>query len=711
MKPLKRRDLLLWPLATGFASSAWNAWGQASADPHAWLETVESADALAWVNGHNAETLALVGLEPDFARRRRETLATLSSSSNVSFVSRHGEYLYNFARSSRRPHGMWRRTTLQEYAKEQPSWETLLNVDELAREESRNLVFAGANVHATSERALVFFSSGGEDKVEVREFDLKNRGFVQGGFNTPTAKQSLGWFGPDELLIATDTGPGSQTTSGYAMVLRRWKRGTELLTAHEVLRGQPTDVQVHPGTRREEGLPPAALLNRQMRFYERERHLLLADGPPVRMDLPPDANAWLEQDWLVVALRNAWSTGARNFAAGSLLAIPMAQATASQREIHVLLEGRERRRLVRTAKVKDGFIIAYTDNLQPQLIFQRQDGDAFRTVVLPAPQFGLLTISADRPSKDNRFWMTTQAPISPQVFSLLDADAPGKPVLSKSQPHAFDASKLQVRQLQARSEDGTMIPYTVIGPAGAAAPQATLLYGYGGFGLTVDLDYQRLPGINWLQYGGVMVLAHIRGGGEFGPAWYNAGKGMLRQTAFADFIAVAQDLVGRGITTPKQLGIYGASNGGALVTAVMVQRPDLFGAVVSRVPLTDMLGFARLFAGPSWIEEYGDPAQPSERAVLAKWSPYQNAVKADAGKAYPPILFIGNRNDDRVHPAHARKMVAQMRALGHKNTWLYEETSGGHSGRTDPNIFSLREALLYSFLRLHLAKQPDSARS
>jgi prolyl oligopeptidase len=200
-------------------------------------------------------------------------------------------------------------------------------------------------------------------------------------------------------------------------------------------------------------------------------------------------------------------------------------------------------------------------------------------------------------------------------------------------------------------------------------------------------------------------MAHIRGGGEFGTAWYHAAKGVHRQTAFNDFIAVAEDLVRRGVASPANLGIYGASNGGALVTAVMVQRPELFGAVVSRVPLTDMLGFVRLFAGHSWIEEYGDPGKPADRAILAKWSPYQNAVKAGSGgKAYPPTLFIGNRNDDRVHPSHARKMVAQMRALGHTRTWLYEEASGGHSGRTDPRIFAQREALLYSFLWMQLSR-------
>ena len=708
MSTVNRRDLLLWSLTAGLSSAAGSAWGQANPDPNAWLETIDSTEALGWVNGQNADALALIGKDPDFARRRRETLAALSSSSNIPFVSRQGDHLYNFFRSARRPHGMWRRTTLESYTQDEPSWQTLLNVDELAREEARNLVYEGSNVDAASQRALVYFSAGGEDKLELREFDLKQRGFVPDGFKAPTAKQSISWFGPDELLIARAT-PDSQTTSGYAMVLRRWKRGTELLAAPEVLRCAPGDVQVWGWARRNDGLPPAALLHRRIRFFENERFLLQGDGPARQLDLPLDSDAWLDGEWLMVRLRNAWTTAGRTYPEGSMLTIPLAQAAQAQRDIHLLFEGAERRRVVRTERVKDGFVVAASDNLRPLLVFHKRTADGFRATPLPAPEFGVLGISGDQSGTSNRFWMTTQAPVSPQVFALVDADAPGTPVLAKSAPHAFDASGLAVRQFQARAPDGTLVPYTVVAPKNQTAPLPAVLYGYGGFGLTVDLEYQRYAGINWLQYGGVLVLAHIRGGGEFGQAWTNAAKGPLRQNGFDDFIAVAQDAVARGITTPKQLGIYGASNGGALVTAVLVQRPELFGAVVSRVPLTDMLGFTRLFAGASWIEEYGDPARPADRTMLAKWSPYQNVAKADGGKAYPPTLFIGNRNDDRVHPAHARKMVAHMRALGHASTWLYEEASGGHSGRSDPNIFALREALIYSFLRLQLAKPAGTA--
>jgi len=697
---LRRRDLLLWPLAAGLPLP-----GRAAdaADANAWLESVQSPDALAWVRQRNAETLALLARDPDFEQRQRDTLAALSSPADVPFVRRHGKYLYNDYRSARRPNGIFRRTTVEEYAKPRPSWDTLLDLDVLAREEMRSINLAWTEVRPDSERALVFLSAAGEDKTEMRELDLRSGSFVPGGFRTPTAKQNATWFGPDELLIATYTGPDSVTDSGYARVLRRWKRGTDFLAAPEVLRCERQHVHVYANSRPGEGVEPLALLNRRVRFFETEFFLLRPEGAPEPLDLPRDASAWLEAEWLVVWLRGPWERAGLRHPSGSVLAIPLAHATDPQAKAHVALEGRDRRRLLRIEPVRDGFVVAFMDNLVPQLVFQRWTGEGFEAKRLPAPASGQAMAWEDRPKEGNRYWLVSEGPVTPKVQALFDADRPGEALIEKKQPPSFDATGLAVQKFEARSADGTPIPYTLIAPAQPAGPLPTVLYGYGGFGYTVDEDYQRLPGINWLRYGGALVLSHIRGGGEFGDAWYQAAKGAARQTGFNDFIAIAEDLVRRGVTTPRQLGIYGASNGGALVAAVMVQRPGLFGAVVSRVPLTDMLGFTRLFAGPSWTEEYGDPDLPAQRAVLARWSPYQNAKAAAAGTHYPPVLFIGNRNDDRVHPSHARKMVAQLRALGHERSWLYEEASGGHLGRSDPRIHALREAMVYTFMRLQLA--------
>ncbi|EJE54745.1 serine protease, S9A family peptidase [Acidovorax sp. CF316] len=702
---IKRRDLAAWPLGWGLLASGAAVHAQAVAtDPHAWLEDVDSARALEWVNARNSEAMALIERQSHFARRRRDVLASLSNPANIQYPTRHGDHLYNFYRSARQPHGILRRTSLEEFSKERPSWRVLINFDDLARDESRNLVYTGMAVHAPTQRALIFLSSGGEDKVEMREFDLENRAFVAGGFNLPAAKMTAGWFGADEVLVAADFGPGTTTSSGYAMTARRWKRGTPVAAAPELLRGQASDVSVSVRSGGRDGLPPVALVRRSKQFHQTERHLLHLDGTLAKIDVPDDADAWIERDWLLVLLRTPWTTSGRTFSEGSLIAVALPQATEATRELHLLFAGEPRKRLAWTDAVRDGIVIASGEDMRPRLTFARWDGKAFALEPLPAPEAGVLHVRADQGAKDNRVWLTTQAPVTPQALALVDVSAPQSwPAPLKTQAEAFKADGMVVRQLQARSSDGTMVPYTVIGPAQPAADAPVLLYGYGGFGIALELDYQRMPGINWLQYGGVYVMAHIRGGGEFGPAWALAAKGAGRQRAFDDFIAVATDLAQRGIAQPARLGIYGASNGGALVTAVMVQRPELFGAVVSRVPLTDMLGFSRLFAGASWMEEYGDPDKPADRESLARWSPYQNAKPASEAVAYPPILFLGNRNDDRVHPAHARKMVAHLRALGHARVWLYEEIAGGHSGRTDPNIHARREALLYSFLFQQLA--------
>jgi len=532
--------------------------------------------------------------------------------------------------------------------------------------------------------------------VELREFDLASRQFVSAGFRAPLAKMWVDWHGNDELLIASDFGPGTLTRSGYPMTIRRWKRGTALVEAAELLRGEPADMSMLIDSESPDDAPPVALVGRRVSFFQFKHQLLQGDAlTPV--ELPIDADTWLVRDWIALRLRSDFDDGRTRHPAGSVLVTPVATATQSERRFHALLSTAPRQRLLRCERVRDGFAIAWSDNLQPRLSFQRWTGEGFERSEVKLPDSGVVTIRADQSAKNNQVWLTTQSPLVPQTFGLLDAAAPQPWAPIKRQPALFDATGLRAERFEARSADGTLIPYTVLAPASLApdgnAP--TLLYGYGGFGLAVELEYQRMAGLDWLRYGGVYVMAHIRGGGEFGNEWYEAAKGLRRQAAFDDFIAIAEDLAARRITRAARLGIYGASNGGALVSAVLVQRPELFGAAVARVPLTDMLDFTRFSAGPSWIEEYGDPAVAADRAVLAKWSPYQNLR---AGVAYPPTLFIGNRNDDRVHPAHARRMVARMRALGHTQSWLYEESSGGHLGRATPQLLATREALLHTFL-------------
>jgi len=709
MTLLNRRQLALialtQPLVQPFA-----AWAQDTTGLDEALEQADGPEALAWVQARTAEARQLITALPDYARRYDDTLDALSArDTNIQFVRAHRGHLYNFYSTANQPHGVWRRTTLAEYRKDHPAWQLLIDLDKLGRQEGRAWSFSSYLLSPNGKRALVYLSPGGADRTEMREFDLPSRQFVAAGFRLPLAKQWADWYGDDEVLVATESGGGALTRSGYPMTVRRWRRGSALAEAPEVLRGEPADMSMSIDTiEPKDGRPATALVGRRISFFQNRQQLLQGDTLSPLLDLPSDATAWLSEGWIVLWLRSDFDDGTTRHPAGSVLVTPTATATRTARRFHALLSTAPRQRLLRWERVRDGFAVAWSDNLQPRLVFQRWTGESFEPREVALPDTGVIGIRADRADRSDLVWLTTQAPLVPQAFGLMDVAEPRPWAPLKRQAAFFDAAGLQVQRLEARSADGTLVPYTLIAPAALAmdgnAP--TLLYGYGGFGIALELDYQRMPGINWLRHGGVYVLAHIRGGGEFGPGWYEAAKGTRRQAAFDDFIAVAEDLARRRITRPRRLGIYGASNGGALVSAVLVQRPELFGAAVARVPLTDMLEFTRFTAGPSWVEEYGDPAVPADREVLARWSPLQNLKSLDEGTAYPPTLFIGNRNDDRVHPSHARKMVARMRALGHAQAWLYEESSGGHLGRATPQLLATREALLHTFLMGMLQRGP-----
>ena len=698
MTLLNRRQLALAALAQPFVHPL-SAWAQDTGDLALALEQPDGAEALAWVQARTAEARQLIAALPDYARRYDDTLTALSArDTNIQFVRSHRGQLYNFFSTAARPNGVWRRTTLEEYRKERPDWQVLIDFDKLGDQEGRTWNFSSYKLSPNGQRALVFLSPGGADRTEMREFDLPSRQFVAAGLRLPLAKQWADWYGDDEVLVATESQGGTLSRSGYPLTIRRWRRGSALAEAPELLRGEPSDMSMSIDTLDpKDGRPAAALISRRISFFQGRYQLLQDDTLSPPLDLPLDATAWLSEGWIGLWLRSDFDDGTTRHPAGSVLVTPVATVTQSERRFHALLSTTPRQRLIRCEPVRDGFAVAWSDNLQPRLLFQRWTGDAFEPREVVLPDAGVVGIRPDHADGNDLVWLTTQAPLVPQTFGLLDLADPKPWAPIKRQASVFDAAGLAVQRLEARSADGTRIPYTVIAPAKLAmdGKAPTLLYGYGGFGIALELDYQRLPGLNWLRYGGVYVLAHIRGGGEFGPGWYEAAKRTRRQAAFDDFIAVAEDLARRGITSPPRLGIYGASNGGALVSAVLVQRPELFGAAVARVPLTDMLEFPRFTAGPSWIEEYGDPAVAADRAVLARWSPLQNLKE---GVAYPPTLFIGNRNDDRVHPSHARKMVARMRALGHAQTWLYEESSGGHLGRATPQLQATREALLHTFL-------------
>jgi prolyl oligopeptidase len=693
------RSLPLLVLLAALAGPA--APAQPTSDaPFLWLEEVESPQALAWVEAQNAETLARLRAHPAFDEVYERALAILTSDDRIPFPSIIGDRVYNFWQDAEHPRGLWRRTSWEGYLSGNPSWQTVLDVGALGEAEEVNWAFAGARCLAPDYRlCLVSLSRGGADAAEVREFDLEAGEFILDGFYLPEAKSQVAWVTEDTLLVATDFGEGSLTTSGYARVAKLWARGTPLDEARTLFEGAPGDVRVGVGTLRSGDRSYPLVIHRPS-FFEGTTHVLVGDEL-LRLELPMDASPSLVGDRLVVYLRSDWRLGERTFPQGAVIASGIEAFLAGSPAFEVVFAPTEREVVRRVATTRNYLLVNKLSNVRGELHRYRYEGGRWVGERVPAGEMGSVASGATSEDHD-RFFFTYTSYLQPTTLYVAEAD--GSTRVVRESPAMFDAAGLTVAQYEATSADGTTVPYFVVHREGMAldGSHPTQLYAYGGFEVAQTPSYTPLVGAAWLERGGVYVLANIRGGGEFGPAWHRAAMREHRQRAFDDFIAVAEDLIDRGITSPERLGIRGGSNGGLLVGAALTQRPDLFGAAVSAVPLLDMQRYHLLLAGASWMAEYGDPDDPADWAFIQRYSPYHN-LREDA--AYPPTLFTTTTRDDRVHPGHARKMAARMEAMGH-DVYYFENTEGGHGSGTTPEQQALSWAVTYTYLLKQLADAP-----
>ena len=671
--------------------------GQADEDPYLWLEDVGGERALTWVRAHNAASTGELEGAADFDGLRRRLLAIYESNERIANVTKHGAYFYNFWRDERQVRGVWRRTTLAEYRKAEPAWEIVLDLDRLAASEKENWVWKGADIlQPGHDRALLFISRGGADAAVMREFDLIKKEFVVDGFVLPEAKSRVAWRHRDALYVGTDFGSGSLTNSGYPRIVKEWLRGTALQVAKTVFEGQTDDVSVAASVVHDHGRI-YEIISRGLTFFTGE--LLLRRGDDwIRIDKPADARVETYTDQILLRLRSEWRVAGKTYRAGSLLATDFAAYLRGEREFAVLFEPSQRKALASTSQTKNFLILNELDNVRSKVYALKHADGEWQRQQLATPAFGSVRVRgvdahADDASDD--YFMSITDFLTPSSLVLGRVDAPTEEKL-KSLPAFFRADGLAIDQHEAVSKDGTKIPYFQVSrkdlPTDGKHP--TLLYGYGGFNVSQLPFYSGTLGAAWLERGGVYVLANIRGGGEFGPNWHYAARKENRQRAYDDFIAVAEDLIARKVTSPQHLGIQGGSNGGLLVGVALTQRPDLFKAVVCQVPLLDMRRYSKLLAGASWIDEYGDPDKAEDWAYIAKYSPYHNVV---VDKKYPRVLFTTSTRDDRVHPGHARKMFAKMKAQGH-DVLYYENIEGGHGGAADNRQLAYMSALTYAFL-------------
>jgi prolyl oligopeptidase len=674
-----------------------------SDDPYLWLEDVGGDKALAWVRERNAESQPLLESKPEFKAIHERLLAIYNSRERIPGVEKLGAWLYNFWQDDRSPRGLWRRTTLDEYRKKEPAWETVLDIGKLGADENEKWAWKGANcLYPEYTRCLVSLSRGGADAVEVREFDTVKKDFVKGGFVLPESKGGVDWRDLDNLYIARDFGPGTLTTSGYPRIVKEWKRGTPMSEAKVSFEGKESDVGVG-----------AYVVNEKARSYERlERNITFWESEAfirrgdrwVKIDTPRDARLATVDGQLVVRLKSDWKPAAATYKAGALIATDLDGFLEGKREFDVIFEPRGRVALQGFTATRNLLVLDILDNVKGRIVEARRSpsplgegrGEGKKWVLrdIPVPPAASIGVDAlDRDESDD-YWMTMTSFLEPTTLYLASPGGVKREKL-KSLPEFFDAKGLETAQFEATSKDGTRIPYFVVMREGTKldGSNPTILYGYGGFEIAMTPSYSATTGAAWLEKGGIWVLANIRGGGEFGPAWHTTALREGRHRTHDDFIAVAEDIIKRGITSPRHLGIIGGSQGGLLVGAAFTQRPELFRAVVCEVPLLDMRRYSHLLAGASWMGEYGNPDDPGDWEFISKYSPYQNVVKE---KKYPRVFFWTTTRDDRVHPGHARKMVAKMREQGH-DVLYYENTEGGHDAGTTPAQRAYVSALTFTF--------------
>jgi prolyl oligopeptidase len=669
-------------------------------DPYRWLEDVHGEAALAWVRDRNAETFAELTGSARFAALRTEIREVLDADDRIPYPVTRGEYLYNFWRDGAHPRGLWRRTSLASYREAAPDWETVLDVDALADSEGENWVWYGARVLRPGHRlALVELSRGGADASVVREFDLVTKSFVADGFFLPEAKSDVGWIDENLVYVGTDFGEGSLTTSGYPRVVKEWRRGTPLDEAVTVFEGEPQDVSVGAYHDSTEGFP-RDFVYRSIDFY-RTAEFLRTPAGLVRIDVPDDARTSAYRDWLLITTRTEWVVDGTVYPPGALLAADFDAFLAGRRELEVLFEPDEHTSLSYHAWTRNHLIVGTLRDVKSQLTVRTPTAAGWTAEPLAdLPDAGSVAILDTNRDVDDVYYLDASGYTQPAT--LYRGVVGAQPEILKQAPAFFPAEDQTVGQYFAVSDDGTRVPYFVVG---TGTPGPTLLYGYGGFEVSLTPGYSGTTGRAWLARGGTYVVANIRGGGEYGPDWHRSALRENRTRAYQDFAAVARDLVARGLTTPAQLGIEGGSNGGLLMGVMLTRYPELFGAVVASVPLLDMRRYHQLLAGASWLAEYGDPEDPADWDFLKEYSPYQNVRP---GRPYPPTLVTTSTRDDRVHPGHARKMVARLRQLGY-DVRYYENIEGGHGGAADNEQLAHKSALIYEFLWRTLVAGPAVA--
>lgn len=664
-------------------------------DPYLWLEEISSPEVLKWVNDRNAESGANIDTSPDFKTLELRLLEIMDSKEKIPYVILHGDYYYNLWQDDQNPRGLWRRTTWAEYEKSNPKWDVVLDIDALNAIENTTWTFQGAKfLDPGNKLALVSLSCGGSDACVVREFNLETKEFVQDGFSLPESKTCISWIDHDTVFVGTNFGLGSMTTSGYPRQVKVWKRGTPLNQAELVFEGNTDDIGVigeHDFTKNYERdfiLRKPSRFTKELYIFDKNRKLK-------QLDVQNDAQTLVFREWLLIEPRSEWTVGDKTYSAGSLLAAKFDDYMAGDRTLTILFEPTDTQSLYDYFWTCHYLVLNVLDNVKNHLYLMRPRPDQWTfEPIFTGSEHATIESYPNDPQHDDKFFTIVCDFLTPTTLNCATVGEPGIKV--KQMPESFDTSGMVISQHFAVSKDGTRIPYFQVTPKGFEFNRKTptIIYGYGGFENSQLPSYSPLLGEAWLKKGGVYVVANIRGGGEYGPKWHQAALKQNRMRAYEDFAAVAEDLVDRKVTSVEHLGAIGGSNGGLLMGNMITLYPNHFGAIVCEVPLLDMKRYSCLLAGASWKDEYGDPDKPEEWSFIKTFSPYHNLKK---GIKYPAVLFVTSTRDDRVHPGHARKMMAKMQLIG-ADVSYYENIEGGHGEASTNEQAAYMEAKIYTFL-------------
>jgi prolyl oligopeptidase len=665
-------------------------------DPYLWLEEVDADRSLTWAREQNKISDEALTTLPVYTELRDRFLEVLNDRERIIYPGVVGDMSYNLWKDEKNERGLWRRMPKKDYLAGKDNWETVLDLDILSAEEGRKWVFGGAVWLGPENRyCLLRLSDGGKDEVVIREFDAVEKKFVEGGFSIAESKGSVAWVDRNRILVATNYGAGTMTSSGYPAVAKLWNRGEDQATAVTVHQTDTTNMGIFVSGNEVKG-KQYVFLNESKGFYESTMYTLTPDGMKM-LDIQKDVEtSGMFGEQMLLYLQSDWNVNGETFAKGTLVSYDLPSFLEGKPVVQTIYEPGERESFAGVMTTRDFIVIATMENVQGRLtIYRRADGK-WSAEPVDVPGFGTVGL-AGADDRSNEYFFTFSNPVTPTTLYYVD----GSEIRAiRKQKDYFDATGVTVDQFEATSKDGTKIPYFIVHPSDMAydGSNPTLVYGYGGFNSPTRPGYSSLTGIGWIEDGGVYVIANIRGGGEFGPAWHHSALREKRQNAYDDLFAVAEDLISRNITTPGHMGFYGWSNGGLLAGVAMTQRPDLWNAVVIGAPLLDMKRYNKMLAGASWMDEYGNPDVPEDWEFISKYSPYQNVKKE---VKYPTPLFITSTRDDRVHPGHARKMAAKMIDMGHP-LYYHETIEGGHGASSTNSQEAEMRALMYTYLQLKL---------